>query len=97
LFRPPNHLVKEWPEIFEDMYMNTMPVAYVKSLRLEFQSGRVWEINVVEQLEDLSSDVLTDRIIETFNEYRNEITRVDFSIDVDKLKEDIINQTKDLL
>ena len=74
-----------------------MPVAYVKSLRLEFQSGRVWEINVVEQLEDLSSDVLTDRIIETFNEYRNEITRVDFSIDVDKLKEDIINQTKDLL
>jgi hypothetical protein len=77
--------------------MNTMPVAYVKSLRLEFKSGRIWEIDVTEQLEDLSSDALADRILETFNEYRNEITKVDFSIDIEKLKNDIKNQTKDLL
>lgn len=74
-----------------------MPVAYVKSLRLEFKSGRIWEIDVMEQLEDLSSDALADRILETFNEYRNEITKVDFSIDIEKLKNDIKNQTKDLL
>jgi len=97
LFRPPNQLIKEWPEVFEDLYMNTMPVAYVKSLRLEFKSGRIWEIDIVEQLEDFSSDALADRILETFNEYRNEITRVDFSIDIEKLKNDIKNQTKDLL
>ena len=97
LFRPPNQLIKEWPEVFEDLYMNTMPVAYVKSLRLEFKSGRIWEIDVMEQLEDLSSDALADRILETFNEYRNEITKVDFSIDIEKLKNDIKNQTKDLL
>lgn len=74
-----------------------MPVAYVKSLRLEFNSGRVWEIDIVEQLCDLSSDAVADRIIDTFNEYRNEIIKVDFSIDIDKLKKDIQNQTKNLL
>ena len=39
LFKPPRHLVKEWPEVFEDLYMNTMPVAYLDSVRLDFTDG----------------------------------------------------------
>ena len=46
LFRPPEKLIQEWPEVFEDMYMNTMPVAYLKSVRLEFDNGRIWEIDI---------------------------------------------------
>ncbi len=50
LFKPPRHLVKEWPEVFEDLYMNTMPVAYLDSVRLDFTDGRVWEIDVKNEL-----------------------------------------------
>jgi len=50
LFKPPRHLVEEWPEVFEDMYMNTMPVYYLDMIRMEFVDGRIWEINVQAQL-----------------------------------------------
>ena len=93
LFKPPRQLVKEWPEVFEDLYMNTMPVAYVKSLRLEFKNGRIWEVDVGEQLKECSTDLVSEKIIQTFQEYREEISKVDFSIDVDRLKEDIKKST----
>lgn len=79
--------------MFEDLYMNTMPVAYVKSLRLEFKNGRIWEVDVYEQLKECSTDLVSEKILQTFQEYRDEISRVDFSIDIDKLKEDIRKST----
>jgi hypothetical protein len=97
LFKSPLELVKEWPEVFEDMYMNTMPVDYLHSLRLEFSNGRIWEIDIQERLTDSTPDSLADKILEIFQEYREDITKIGFSINVDKLKKDIENQTKDLL
>lgn len=79
--------------MFEDLYMNTMPVAYVKSLRLEFKNGRIWEVDVYEQLKECSTDLVSEKILQTFQEYRDEISRVDFSIDIDKLKDDIKKST----
>lgn len=97
LFKTPLELVKEWPEVFEDMYMNTMPVAYLKSLRLVFNNGRVWDLDVQEHVSETANEVLAQKILDIFDEYKEEITNVTFSIDVDKLKLDIRNQTKDIL
>lgn len=97
LFKPPKHLVKEWPEVFEDMYMNTMPVAYLILLRLEFNNGRIWEIDVQEQLSDEDPDDVANKLLETFAEYRNEIKKIDFKIDVERLKKDISESSKNLL
>jgi hypothetical protein len=95
LFKPPNHLVKEWPEVFEDLYMNTMPVAYLEVIRLEFKNGRIWEINIKEQLSESHSQLIADKLVDTFQEYQEEISKIDFKIDVEKLKKDISNSTKD--
>lgn len=97
LFKPPKHLVKEWPEIFEDLYMNTMPVAYLIYLRLEFNNGRIWEINVQEQLASEEPDDVAKKLLNIFQEYRNDIKKIDFQMDIGKLKEDIHNSSKDLL
>jgi hypothetical protein len=97
LFKPPNHLVQEWPEVFEDLYMNTMPVHYLETVRLEFQNGRVWEINIVEQLNSSASDIIADRLIDTFAEYKEDIKKIDFKINIQKLKEDIQNQSNNIL
>ena len=43
LFKAPNNLVKEWPEIFEDMWISTMPVTYLHTLQIEFNNGRIWD------------------------------------------------------
>ena len=94
LFRPPIHLIKEWPEVFEDMYMNTTPVAYLKSVRLEFNNGRIWEIDIQEQLGNATNEIVAEKLLDTFQEYKEEIIKVDFAIDIQKLKEDVIKQTK---
>jgi hypothetical protein len=96
LFKPPRHLIKEWPEVFEDLYMNTMPVAYLDLIHLEFADGRVWEINVKDQLKDTDAEDIADRLLETLQEYKNEIKKIDFKVDVDRLKKDITSSTNDI-
>lgn len=96
LFKPPKQLVKEWPEVFEDLYMNTMPVAYLDLLRLEFNDGRVWEIDIHEQLKTIDVNIVADKILSIFQEYRDEIKKIDFKMDIDRLKTDIKNSTNTL-
>jgi hypothetical protein len=93
LFRPPRHLVKEWPEVFEDLYMNTMPVAYLELVHLEFSNGRVWEINIKDQLKQFNADEIADRLLDTLQEYKDEIQKIDFKVDIELLKKDITNST----
>ena len=97
LFKPPRHLVKEWPEVFEDLYMNTMPVAYLEFVHLEFANGRVWRIDIKEQLNHEHPDEIADKLITTMSEYKDEITKLDFKVDIDKLKKDIADSTKTIL
>ncbi len=96
LFKPPRHLVKEWPEVFEDLYMNTMPVAYLEHVHLEFQNGRIWQIDIKEQLDKEDAEAIADRLLDMLQEYKEEIQKIDFKIDIDRLKKDIKDSTKDL-
>ncbi len=82
--------------MFEDMYMNTMPVHYLDMIRLEFLDGRIWEINVQEQLCDLPNDLVADRLVDTFQEFKDDIKKIDFKIDIERLKSDIKKQSKDI-
>ena len=97
LFRPPEHLIKQWPEVFEDMYMNTMPLFYLNSVQIKFKDGRVWEIDVKTQLVDQDPDLVADKILDIFDEYGNEIEYIDMIIDVERLKNDIKKYIKQIL
>lgn len=97
LYKLPNHFVKEWPEIFEDLYVNTIPVYYIEFVRLEFKNGRVWEIDVKEQLADSHAQIISDRLVETFHEYREDITKIDFRFDISRLKKDIAESSSKIL
>jgi hypothetical protein len=75
--------------------MNTMPVHYLESIRLEFGNGRIWEINIKEQLANSHSDIVANKLVETFAEYKEDIKKIDFKIDIERLKKDILNQSND--
>lgn len=66
-------------------------------LRIEFEDGRVWEINVQEQLSTTHSDIIADRLVDTFQEYKEEIKKIDFKVNIDKLKTDVRNSSKKIL
>lgn len=96
-FKPPRHLVKEWPEVFDDLYMDTMPVAYVDTMIIEFNDGRVWSIDVKNKLETMDPDTVADKLFGTLKEYKDTIKTIDFKIDVERLKGDIKNRTDKIL
>lgn len=93
-FRPPRHLIKEWPEVFTDLYMDTMPVAYVDLMIIEFSDGRVWEINIKDQVKNNNPDDVAKKLLETLTEYKDTIKNLDFKMNVDKLRNDIQDRTK---
>lgn len=93
-FKPPAHIVKDWPEVFEGMYMNTMPIAYLNLIKLEFKDGRVWEIAIQDLVNKSSISEVAENLVQTITEYKNEILKVDFDLDVDRLKSDVKNETK---
>lgn len=97
LFKPPRHLVKEWPEVFEDLHMNTMPVAYLDMLRLEFIDGRIWEIDIQDQLKSEDAQVVADKLVNIFHDYKDELKKLDFKMDIDKLKKDVKESSNKLL
>jgi hypothetical protein len=97
LFKFPDHLVKEWPEVFEDLYINTMPVAYLEFMQIEFKDGRVWEINIKKQLSNEDPEIIADKILEFLQEYQKEVVNLDFKVNVKKLKKDIKSSSKKLL
>ena len=96
-FKPPKNVIQEWPEIFEDMYMSTIPVKYMHSVEIEFNDGRLWEINITEQLENEEAEIVAKKLIEAFREYQDEIHNMNFSVDIEKLKNDVIKSTKGFL
>lgn len=97
-FKVPNKLAREWPEVIdEDMLMSTMPIAYLHKLQLEFKDGRVWEFNIRDQLKKTDAAMLSEKLLDTLKEYRDSIKKVDFEVDVDRLKDDISGLTKKLL
>ncbi len=74
-----------------------MPVEYLLSIKLEFHDGRIWEIAVDEQRSSTRAQVIADKLIETLQEYAKDVRKVDFKVDIDKLKIDIAKKTKKLL
>jgi hypothetical protein len=74
--------------------MNTMPVAYLDSVRLDFTDGRVWEIDVRTELTKQSPEGIAEILFSTLQEHKDEIKKIDFKVDIEKLKKDILDSTK---
>jgi len=96
MYKPPAHLINQWPEVFEDLHMDTMPVAYMNSIRLTFNDGRIWEIDIEKQLVERDPNSVANDLIDILEEYAHEVVDLDFDIDVQRLKQDIKNETKNL-
>ena len=88
--------MKAWPEVFEDLYINTMPVAYLERIHLEFSDGRIWEIDITAELTKQSAETIADILLNTLQEYKDDIKKIDFKVNINKLKQDIRDSTKAL-
>ena len=91
------NIVDQWPEVFADVSLNAIPVPYLHSVLITFNDGRQW--NVVMNHEDQKSESgeIPKNLTELFENYENQIQNVDFRLDVERIKKDIMKSTKRFL
>lgn len=91
----PPEIIDHWPEIFEDIEINAVPIEYLKSVLIYFQDGKVWEIDVGRNKKKAFDTELIEESIENIlEEYDDYIDSVDFRLDTEKVKNDIKRRTR---
>jgi hypothetical protein len=90
----PKNVVDHWPEVFNDVTVNAIPIEYLLAIKVTFNDGKKWEIKVKNNRKKLTNAGLEKTLNELFKTYTNSIKNVDFRLDTEKVKRDIEKRTK---
>ena len=90
----PKDVVDQWPEVFSEVDVKAVPLAYLHSMRIIFNDGKVWDINIASHAKKNGVEDLEEHLQELISTYEESIEHIDFRLDVDRVKKDIIKQTK---
>jgi len=93
----PEDVIAHWPEVFQDVRVEAVPIEYLHSVRVSFKGGKVWDIDVEKSRQKHSSLDLESVLEQMFKEYDEHIINVDFRLDTDRIKRDIQTRTKSFL
>jgi hypothetical protein len=93
----PKDVVDLWPEIFGEVTLNVVPLVYVHTIEITFKNTKVWEIDFKKNLKAQSWDVFEKEIKEIIRQYEDDIDKIDFKLDTDRIKKDMIKHTKKFL
>lgn len=89
----PPEVIRHWPEVFKDVDVQSIPVDYLDSIRVEFNDGKIWEIEL-EKDTDTAKEVLEDSLGTFFEEYSDSIANIDFRLNTHKVITDVKARTK---
>jgi hypothetical protein len=89
----PKDVIDQWPEVFGEINVEAVPLAYLHSMRIIFKGGKVWDVNIAGQARAHGADNLEEHLKELLANYEEEIEHIDFRLDVEKVKKDVIKET----
>lgn len=92
----PKDVIDRWPEVFGEIKLNVVPLRYLKTLRITFKSGKLWEIEIDKKATD-SWDAVEKHLKEVVSQYEKNIENIDFKLDTEQIKKDITRSTKKFL
>jgi len=90
-------VIESWPEIFEDVNLNVVPLKYLCSVQVKFKDKKIWNIDIGKNLRDDNWQVLQTNIQEMIMNYKEHIEGVDFKLDTDQIKKDVTRETAKFL
>lgn len=93
----PKDVIDQWPEIFSDVDVKAVPLEYLHSMRIIFSDGKVWDLNIAAHAKKNGINGLDEHLRELFETYEESIEHIDFRLDVERVKKDIIKKTKNFL
>lgn len=89
----PKDVIEHWPEVFGEINLNVVPLRYLDSITVKFKNGKLWEIN----LADKDWEVFEPSLKDMLSTYETEIDNVDFKLDTERIKKDMIKNTNKFL
>lgn len=78
--------------MFDEIDIDVIPIEYLDSIKVQFEDGKIWEIDVKTSRQKDNIDIET-AIEDLFKEYSDAISTIDFRLDTEKVKRDIKNRT----
>ena len=93
----PQDVADLWPEIFNEIEMNVVPLNYVHLIEILFKNEKVWKINFRNISKNQSWDAIEQELKSIVKDYEEEIQSIDFKLDTAKIKRDISRSTKKFL
>lgn len=90
-------MIDQWPEVFSDVDVKAIPLEYLHSMRIIFEDGKVWDIDIANQAHISEFADLESHLSELLKNYEEEIEHIDFRLDVSRVKKDIIKKTRSFL
>jgi hypothetical protein len=93
----PKEVIDHWPEVFSEIKLNVVPLRYLHAIIVTFKDGKIWEIKMNEQGQKPDWDELEKNIQEMFRTYEESIENIDFRLDTEKVKKDVIKASQKFL
>ena len=93
----PTDVVEHWPEVFGEITLNVVPLKYLDSITIKFKNGKVWEINMRAKQAQSDWDSFETSLKDMLSSYESEIDNVDFKLDTERVKKDMIKHTNKFL
>jgi hypothetical protein len=93
----PKDVIDLWPEIFDHVKLNVVPLNYVHSIEITFKNKKIWEIDCKRNLKTQSWEEFEIEIKSVIGSYEDDIQSIDFKLDTDRIKKDISRSTKRFL
>lgn len=90
-------VIDRWPEVFGEIQLNVVPLKYLHSIQIKFKDDKVWDIPISSKDKNTDWVSVEKNIHEIFVTYQEKIDNVDFKLDTEKIKADIIKETKRFL
>ena len=93
----PKDVVEHWPEVFGEITLNVVPLKYLDSVTVTFKNKKVWEIKISSKQAQEDWNSFEVNLKEMLVSYESEIENVDFKLDTERVKKDMINNTNKFL
>jgi hypothetical protein len=93
----PNDVIEVWPEVFEEVTLQSLPLLYLHSVVINFKDNKSWEIKLTTKIKKDGWDSFQQSLSELLTSYEDQIDDVDFKLDAVKVKKDVEKLTNKFL
>ena len=93
----PQEVVDLWPEVFEGIKINSLPLKYLESVSINFKDGKSWEVKLTAKAKKDGWNVFCNSLSELLLSYEDRIDDIDFKLNTVRVKKDIERSTSKFL